>query len=276
MTLSADLRRWALFAVWDQEAALDAFLARSPVVAGWHEREAEVYGVRLAPLRAHGAWNGEPLFAGATAAAAARRRRRRRGRRRRAAAGSRSSRAPPCARRSSSRSRARSPHRRPICTTARGSWRRSGWASGRSRGRPRSRCGSRSTRSRTTPTAPGAPRRRAPHARRALVLRGALRPLLAVWEQRHVGRRRPVTRVTGAEPAAASCGRPRRLDAGDGVRPALSAGEQHLRGKVVGLTSRAGVLEEHRKERTVASRRRRAKLWHGRGGEHVPGWRRRI
>ena len=70
MTLSADLRRWALFAVWEEEAALDAFLARSPVVAGWHEREAEVYGVRLAPLRAHGAWSGEALFAGATAPAA--------------------------------------------------------------------------------------------------------------------------------------------------------------------------------------------------------------
>ncbi|MEJ7797147.1 MAG: hypothetical protein WKF42_01515 [Solirubrobacteraceae bacterium] len=62
MTLSADLSRWALFAVWDDEVALEAFLADSPVTAGWRERRAEVYDVRLRPLRVRGTWNGNTIF----------------------------------------------------------------------------------------------------------------------------------------------------------------------------------------------------------------------
>ena len=67
MTVGADLRRWALFAVWDEDSSLDAFLAASPIAARWEDLAREAWHVRLECLRSHGAWGGSDPLGGTRA-----------------------------------------------------------------------------------------------------------------------------------------------------------------------------------------------------------------
>ncbi|MEV4087195.1 spheroidene monooxygenase [Nonomuraea fuscirosea] len=63
MSLGADLRRWALFAVWRSAGDLEAFLHSSPIAARWRAEASETWQVRLAPLSSRGTWTGRNPFA---------------------------------------------------------------------------------------------------------------------------------------------------------------------------------------------------------------------
>jgi hypothetical protein len=69
MTIGADLRRWALFAVWENEPALEAFLEHSGIAARWAQLACETWHVRLQTVRVHGAWGGANPLAPAAAEA---------------------------------------------------------------------------------------------------------------------------------------------------------------------------------------------------------------
>ena len=67
MTASADLRRWAVFAVWDSRAALEHGQRHHPVLRRWDGRATERYDLTLEPLGARGTWGGVDPLAGADA-----------------------------------------------------------------------------------------------------------------------------------------------------------------------------------------------------------------
>jgi hypothetical protein len=61
MTTSADLHRWATFAVWDDPDDLGRFRAEHPLSRRW-DRAEERFDVVLRPIGARGTWDGvDPL-----------------------------------------------------------------------------------------------------------------------------------------------------------------------------------------------------------------------
>ncbi len=59
----ADLSRSAMFAVWEDEAQLDAFLAGHPMAQRWNDA-GESWHVRLRGVGGHGTWKGVDPLAG--------------------------------------------------------------------------------------------------------------------------------------------------------------------------------------------------------------------
>jgi hypothetical protein len=62
--LRPDLHRWAFYAVWDDTAFLEEFLARSATGRSWRDGTAEACHLRLRPTRARGPWQGTRLLEG--------------------------------------------------------------------------------------------------------------------------------------------------------------------------------------------------------------------
>jgi hypothetical protein len=62
---SADLRRTALFAVWEDEGSLEQFLGESSVAARWAAMP-EQWHVRLRLVGGHGSWRGVDVLDGLT------------------------------------------------------------------------------------------------------------------------------------------------------------------------------------------------------------------
>jgi hypothetical protein len=69
--LKPDFHRWAFYAVWDDEAALDEFMARSTVAASWADDATEALHLWLRPTRVRGPWDGMQLLRGSEASAPA-------------------------------------------------------------------------------------------------------------------------------------------------------------------------------------------------------------
>jgi hypothetical protein len=63
--LKPDFRRWAFYGVWEDDAALDAFHACSPVAESWGDNCVQALHLWLAPIRIRGPWLGMRALDGA-------------------------------------------------------------------------------------------------------------------------------------------------------------------------------------------------------------------
>ena len=61
-SIKPDWSRYGLFCIWDSFQAADDFFDNSKLMRQFNERAAEVWTVRLLPIKAHGLWSGESLF----------------------------------------------------------------------------------------------------------------------------------------------------------------------------------------------------------------------
>ena len=62
--LKPDFRRWAFYAVWEEEASLEEFLEASETGRAWREATSEACHFWLRPRRVRGSWEGMRLLQG--------------------------------------------------------------------------------------------------------------------------------------------------------------------------------------------------------------------
>jgi hypothetical protein len=60
--ISFELRRWAIFAIWDNAQARDAFVQDSSVMRRWRSSSISLQHYSLSPLASRGTWNGVDPF----------------------------------------------------------------------------------------------------------------------------------------------------------------------------------------------------------------------
>ncbi|CAN5852759.1 hypothetical protein BH24BAC1_BH24BAC1_25860 [soil metagenome] len=61
-SLQPDFGRYGMMAVWESEEAADAFFTASEIFAGYRQRCAEIWTVKLLPVKTHGLWDGVNPF----------------------------------------------------------------------------------------------------------------------------------------------------------------------------------------------------------------------